>query len=355
MADAHPPNPEEFDEAVQPERWTVADADGGARLDRWLADQTDDMTRSRWKALILERRVTRDGAVVSDPSSKVRAGDTYVAARPPPSAPAPLPEAIPLHVAFEDAHLIVVDKPAGLVVHPATGHWGGTLVNALLHHCGDSLSGVGGVARPGVVHRIDKDTSGLLVVAKTDAAHRGLSALFAAHDIERTYEAIVVGAPRPGLGTIDAPLARAPNDRKKMAVAKAESAAAKRAVTHYKTLDAFGRGRAALAGDALAAHMQFQLETGRTHQIRAHCAHIGHPIMGDPLYGPRRGLRFLSSDGEDGEPELAAVAKALSGLTGQALHARVLGFEHPITGAALRLEAPPPADFLAMLKALGRL
>jgi 23S rRNA pseudouridine1911/1915/1917 synthase len=234
-------------------------------------------------------------------------------------------------VLFEDQYLIVIDKPPGMAVHPAPGSESGTLVNALLHHCGESLSGIGGVARPGIVHRIDKDTSGVLVVAKTDAAHHGLSALFEAHDIDRVYVALTRGAPTPAWGKIEGNIARSPHDRKKMALVKSGG---RHAVTHYKTERAFGP-----AAKPLAAHLSCRLETGRTHQIRVHLASKGCPCLGDPTYG----------SGPPAEPVRKAIAEA--GLARQALHAAVLGFVHPVTGETLRFESPLPPD-MATLEAL---
>ena len=217
----------------------------GARLDKWLSEAIESLTRTRLKALIEGGALTRNSEIFTDPSWKLRNGEDYCLTVPPAASPTPGGEDIPLDIAFEDGDLIVINKPAGMVVHPASGNWTGTLVNALIHHCGSSLSGIGGVARPGIVHRIDKDTSGLLVVAKNDRAHQGLAVLFAAHDIDRVYEAIVIGAPRPGVGMIEAALARAPGDRKKMGVVKdPHQENARHAVTHYKILETFGRSRA---------------------------------------------------------------------------------------------------------------
>lgn len=316
-------------------------AEAKQRLDRWLAEKIDGLTRSRAKALVESGALAKDGALFDDPSWRLREGETFALRVPAVAPAAPKPEAIPLNILHEDADIIVINKSAGMVVHPAAGNWTGTLVNALLHHCADSLSGVGGVARPGIVHRLDKDTSGVLAIAKHDAAHLKLTRAFAAHDIDRVYETFVVGAPRPGFGTVNAPIQRAGGDRKKMAVARSEEAqGAKHAVTHYKTLEAFGRGRAKLAGDAIAAHVECRLETGRTHQIRVHMAHIGHPVLGDPVYGRRAGLPGLSA----GDPEADEALKILRKFKRQALHARLLGFQHPRTGEALHFEAEPPSD-----------
>jgi len=305
------------------------DAAGG-RIDKALADLLPEMSRARVQALIAERRVSRDGVALRDASAKAQAGD-YRFEIPPPVAADPAPEAIPLSVVFEDAHLIVVDKPAGMAAHPAPGSESGTLVNALLHHAGASLSGIGGVARPGIVHRIDKDTSGLLVVAKTDAAHQGLAALFAAHDIERVYVALTRGAPRAAKGTVEGAIGRSSADRKKMALVRSGGRAA---VTHYAVERTFGP-----PARPLAARLACTLETGRTHQIRVHLASIGAPCLGDPAYG----------SGPPAAPVRAAVAQA--GLARQALHAQVLGFRHPITGERLRFESPLPPD-MATLQAL---
>lgn len=308
----------------------------GLRLDKWLAEALAEagLTRSRLQALLAEGRVSLDGAplAAADAKRKVRAGQTAAVTVPPPEDAVPQPQDIPLAVVYEDADLIVIDKPAGLVVHPAAGNADGTLVNALLHHCGASLSGIGGVRRPGIVHRLDKDTSGLLVAAKTDRAHQGLAALFARHDIERVYRAIVWGLPQPRAGTVGGAIGRSPYNRQKMAVVKSGG---KPATTHWRVVEA-------LTGDT--ALIDCTLETGRTHQIRVHMASLGHPLVGDPLYGKARkpGRRGMSAE------QVAAV----EGFQRQALHAGVLGFVHPVTGERLRFESTPPADFLALLAAL---
>jgi 23S rRNA pseudouridine1911/1915/1917 synthase len=306
----------------------------GQRLDKALAALLPDLSRARLQALIAEGRLSLDGHPVADASRKAKAG-TYVLLVPPPIPADPEPEAIPLVVLHEDAHLIVVDKPAGMAAHPAPGSLTGTLVNALLHHCGDSLSGVGGVARPGIVHRLDKDTSGVMVAAKSDAAHKGLSALFATHDIDRLYIALTRGAPSPPSDTIITQLGRSPGDRKKMAVLRSGG---REAITHYKVEAAFGP-----RDKPMAARVACRLETGRTHQIRVHMASKGSPCLGDPVYGA-------------GQPA-AAVREAIqaAGLKRQALHAAVLGFVHPITGEALRFETPLPADMAALQQALEAL
>jgi len=294
-----------------------------ARLDRALADAAPELSRARIQALMAEGAVWRGAAAMTDASARPLAG-RYRIEIPPPAPATPQPEAIPLTVLYEDAHLIVVDKPAGMAAHPAPGSETGTLVNALLAHCGASLSGIGGVARPGIVHRLDKDTSGVMVAAKTDAAHRGLAALFERHDIERVYLALTRGAPRNASGTVATRIGRSPRDRKKMAVLRRGG---REAVTHYRTLATFGP-----ATRPLAARIACRLETGRTHQIRVHLAYIGAPCLSDPLYGV----------GSPAPAVKGVIARA--GLARQALHAAVLGFVHPITGAVLRFETDLPMD-----------
>ena len=332
--------------------FTVSADHAGARLDKWLSEEIESLTRTRLKALIEGGALAKDGAVFTDPSWKLREGEKIHLTLPPVADPQPKGENIPLDIVFEDQDVIVVNKPAGMVVHPAAGNWSGTLVNALIYHCGDSLSGIGGVARPGVVHRIDKETSGLVVVAKNDAAHQSLTALFSAHDIDRVYEAIAVGCPRPGVGTIDAAVARANSDRKKMTVVNEETHFnPRRAVTHYKVIETYGRSRAKLKGDALASLIECQLETGRTHQIRVHLSSIGHPLIGDPVYGRGPGLGGL----KPGEGEADRAIAVLRKFRRQALHAKVLGFEHPTTGETLRFERPAPEDFQKLREALTAL
>jgi 23S rRNA pseudouridine1911/1915/1917 synthase len=322
------------DEAGEVLTVTVGLENAGGRLDKTLAGLMRELSRARLQALIAEGRVSRDGVVLTDGSSKAPAGD-YAITVPPPAPAEPEAQDIPLDVLFEDAFLIVLNKPAGMAVHPAPGSVDGTLVNALLHHCGTSLSGVGGVARPGIVHRIDKDTSGVLVVAKTDAAHRGLSKLFAAHDIDREYLALTRGAPHPSRGVIEGAIARSSSDRKKMAMVKTGG---RHAVTHYAVARVFGP-----EARPTAAQVSLTLETGRTHQIRVHLASRGHPCLGDATYG----------SGPPAEPVRAAMAQA--GLKRQALHARVLGFAHPVTGEAMRFEAEPPEDMAGLIALLAAL
>lgn len=337
--------------------FTVDDDDQGTRLDRWLTDQLafegTALTRSRVQGLIQDSQLRRADAVFTNTSWKIRTGEAYSL-----SVPAATPanieaQSIPLDVIFEDEHLIIINKPSGIVVHPGAGNSDGTLVNALMAHCGDSLSGIGGVARPGIVHRIDKDTSGLLVIAKHDDAHLGLAALFSEHDIERAYLAILPGALRPGVGTIETLIGRNARDRKKMAVIGEEETRpdARIAITHYKTLAAYGRGRAKLPGDALASLVECRLETGRTHQIRVHMQHLSAPLIGDPVYGRGPGLSGL----KPGDPAADKALKVLKNFHRQALHARDLGFVHPITGENLFFSAPPPKDFLAVMEALEAL
>ncbi len=307
-------------------------APASGRLDKVLAEASG-LSRARVQALIDEGRVEIAGKPAAAASFKVAEGAPFRISVPPAAEAAARAQDIPLTIAYEDAHLIVVDKPAGLVVHPAAGNADGTLVNALLHHCaqngGGQLSGIGGVARPGIVHRIDKDTSGLLVVAKTDAAHEGLAAQFAAHSVHRRYLAVCAGHPSPSEGTIDARLGRSDTDRKKMSVLPKDSSRGKHAITHYRTIER-------LCGAAL---IECRLETGRTHQVRVHCASIGHGLLGDPLYGRTpKGLR----------PVLER-----TGFARQALHAAELGFNHPVTDEALRFASPLPGDMRELIDELG--
>ncbi len=306
-------------------------ADGGGRLDRALA-VASGLSRERIKALLSEGAITIDGARVAQGSAKVAPGQAF-AIHVPAAAPAEAaPQDIALSIVHEDDHLIVIDKPAGLVVHPAAGNPDGTLVNALLHHCRGQLSGIGGVARPGIVHRIDKDTSGLLVVAKTDAAHEGLARQFADHSIVRAYRAITGGAPVPAAGTVRGAIARSVHDRKKMALVA--DGRGKHAVTHYRTLS-----RLDGAGSGAAALVECRLETGRTHQVRVHLASIGHPLLGDPVYGRT--------------PSALRPILARLGFRRQALHAAELGFIHPVTGQSLHFASPTPVDMAMLLVELG--
>nr|WP_235560464.1 RluA family pseudouridine synthase [Brevundimonas sp. Leaf363] len=319
-------------------RLTVRLEASSDRLDKTLAAALPALSRARIQALMAEGVVTLDGAPLTSGSGRTTAGD-YAVDLPAPRPADPQPEPILLTVLFEDADLIVVDKPAGMAAHPAPGTPDGTLVNALLAHCGDSLSGVGGVLRPGIVHRLDKDTSGVMVAAKSDRAHAGLSALFATHDIERTYIALTRGAPSPAKGRIETRIGRSSSDRKKMAVLKAGG---RDAVTDYVVQSTFGQPAKA-GGAPMAGRVACTLHTGRTHQIRVHLASRGAPILGDPVYG----------SGSPTTPVKAAIAEA--GLTRQALHAAVLGFVHPITGKALRFETAPPPDMQSLEALLAAL
>lgn len=299
----------------------------GWRLDRALATVVPTLSRERLKVLTKSGALTRDGVAVRDPAMKVKGDEQFSLILPEPTPAHNIAQEIPLTIVYEDEHLLVVDKPAGLVVHPAAGNLDGTLVNALLHHCGGSLSGIGGVARPGIVHRIDKDTSGLLVVAKHDRAHEGLAKQFADHSIDRRYLAIVSDSPRLMEGSVDAFLARSSGDRRKVAIV--EEGRGKRAVTHWKKLKE-------LKGAAL---VECRLETGRTHQVRVHMASIGHPLVGDPVYGrTRRAHKQLLRDLK---------------FHRQALHAAHLGFVHPITKSRLSFESALPSDMQQLFSALG--
>jgi 23S rRNA pseudouridine1911/1915/1917 synthase len=333
--------------AVDRRRVTATDADAGARLDKFLADAFPALSRARVRRLIESGHVTRDGARETAGAAKVRAGAAYDLLIPLPGAGegdgAPGPEDIPLTILFEDAHLLVVDKPAGLSVHPAPGNWTGTLVNAVLHHAGESLLDVGAAGRPGIVHRLDKDTSGVMVVAKSEFAMASLGRQFQARTIDRLYRAFGVGTPRPpwGLsGRIETRLARDPRDRKKMSVVAAHAEAGKQAATNYAIDARFGRLEAAPFGPRACA-MTCKLETGRTHQIRVHMAHVGCPLIGDPVYGDTRPARALT----EALPDEARIAR-------QALHAQSLAFTHPATGARLTFETPPPADMARLERAL---
>jgi 23S rRNA pseudouridine1911/1915/1917 synthase len=324
-----------------PQLFEVDAAGAGERLDRFLgnaaAARRIALSRTRLKALIEAGEVRVDGIVARDPSLRLAEGARIAFEAPPPDESPLAGEDLPLVVVYEDEHLIVIDKPAGLVVHPAPGHPAGTLVNALIRHCGASLSGIGGVRRPGIVHRLDKDTSGLLVVAKTDAAHRGLDDLFADHgrtgSLQREYLALVWGRFDAAGGKVAAPIGRDPRRREKMAVA-ADEERGRRAATHWRLKEAFDS----------ASLVACRLETGRTHQIRVHMASIGHPLLGDSVYGAGFKTKAARLD--------EAAKAALVGLGRQALHAAALGFEHPITGETLRFESPPPEDFSRLLKAL---
>ncbi len=289
----------------------------GRRADVWLSEAVEGLTRSAAARLLEEGRVTCGGRPLSK-SSRLTGGETVDVALPEPELADLLPQDIPLDVVYEDGDVIVVNKPKGLVVHPAPGHPDGTLVNALLFHCGASLSGVGGALRPGIVHRIDRDTSGLIIAAKNDLAHQGLAAQLQDHTLARTYECVVTGNLRQDSGTVDAPIGRHPTDRKRMAVV----AGGRPAVTHWRALERFPG----------FTHVRCDLETGRTHQIRVHMAHIGHPILGDTVYGAK---------------------KPVPGLQGQCLHAVGLRFLHPRTGEPVALSCPLPPEFQEQLRKLS--
>mgnify|MGYP003336416118 FL=1 len=319
----------------------VADAEAGTRIDRVLAARTA-LSRTRLKALILDGAVTIGGRTIVDPGYRVNAGESIVVAVPEPEAAEPEGENIPLNVVFEDDQIVVIDKPSGLVVHPAAGHQTGTLVNALIAHCGDSLSGIGGVKRPGIVHRLDKDTTGLMVVAKTDLAHQELAAQFADHGrtgpLQRAYLAIVWGVPTVRKGTVNAPLDRHQHSRDKIAVRKS----GREAITHWQVLETFNGKN----GKPVASLIECRLETGRTHQIRVHMAHIGHPLLGDATYGT--GFKTKVSHLT---PEAQA---ALGGLGRQALHAYLLAVQHPTSGEVLEFRSELPADLARLHRELSR-
>ena len=310
----------------------IAPEDDGVRLDRALQRQLPEVSRSRLKQLMLDGRVASGSQVLRDPAQRAPGGAEITVSLPEPERAEPAAQAIPLDIRFEDAHLIVVDKPAGMLVHPAPGNPEGTLVNALLAHCGPSLAGIGGVRRPGIVHRLDKDTSGLLVAAKTEQVHRALSQDFAARRIDRAYSAVVWGVPLPPAGEIVGNIGRSAVNRKKMAVVS--DARGKPAVTRYRVERRFADH---------AALVDCRLLTGRTHQIRVHLAHIGHPLIGDPAYGTRAG-RGVARNGP--------VGAEIAGFPRQALHARRLGFIHPATGDRLDFESALPADMAALIACL---
>jgi len=316
-----------------PLRVEISAEQAGERIDRALAAARPELSRSRIKALIEQGHLRLAGATIEDPSLRVKPGQVFELTLPAASPAKPHGQSIALDVIYEDDDLIVIDKPAGMVVHPAPGNPEGTLVNALIAHCGDSLSGIGGERRPGIVHRIDKETSGLLVAAKNDAAHQALSAAFAAHAIERAYLCLVWGVPSPATGSITGNIGRDPKDRKRMAVV---TRGGKPAHTNYRVLRAFGLG---------AALVECRLKTGRTHQIRVHMAKIGHPLIGDPTYGKATQAR---------RGRLAPAARAAAErFPRQALHATLLGFVHPRTGEFLSWQSESPPDFKALEQALA--
>ncbi len=310
---------------------SVPPSQAGTRLDKWLAETLPALSRSRLKGLIEDGRVTLDGSPMQEASRKLKGGERLSVEIPAAVPAQPQAEDIALCVVYEDNDLIVIDKPAGMVVHPAAGNSSKTLVNAPLHHCKDSLSGIGGVRRPGIVHRLDKDTSGLLVAAKTDAAHHCLATQFANHSLTRAYRAVCWGVPLPAQGEIEGNIGRSPSNRKKMAIV---AHGGKYALTRYRVLQAFGR---------TAALVECRLATGRTHQIRVHMTSISHPLVGDPLYGGKSSaLKELSAEQRRYMVEYGR----------QALHAYLLGFIHPITGETLRFESPMPNDFKELITML---
>lgn len=310
---------------------TADPAHAGQRLDRWLAAHCpEDLSRSRLKTLIQDGHLSYNGVTVTDPSASVKPDGSYELRIPPPVDATPQPQDIPLDIYYEDEHLIVLEKPAGMVVHPAPGAYDGTLVNALLYHCGDSLSGIGGVARPGIVHRLDKDTSGVMMAAKSEKAHVKLAKMFAKHQLDRRYHALVWGLPKDKQGTIDAPIGRSKHDRKKQVIHEG----GKEAITHFQTMRDL---------PPFAALIECQLETGRTHQIRVHMAAYGYGIIGDPVYGTA--LRAAQMPDQTSRDVLAQ----LRNFERQALHAAHLGFAHPVTGEALAFDSPMPDDMKQLI------
>ncbi len=326
----------------------VEESEAGKRLDALIATKDGRYSRSRFKSLIKDGMVSiteasQTARTIKEPNHRVNAGDHVQITLPPPEDPTPQGEDIPLDVVFEDDHLIVINKPTGMVVHPAAGNWTGTLVNALIHHCGDSLSGIGGVRRPGIVHRLDKETSGLLVVAKNDIAHKGLSEQFADHGrtgpLVRAYQALVWGQIRNRKGTIDTQIGRSQHNRLRQKVLKEGG---RQAITHYRLMEEFVSD-----GEVIGSRVECRLETGRTHQIRVHMAYIGHPLIGDPEYG--QGFKSKLNK----LPE--TLARHIEKRKRQALHAGTLGFAHPVTGEELVFESEMPQDLKNVMKALQKM
>jgi 23S rRNA pseudouridine1911/1915/1917 synthase len=315
----------------------------GQRLDRVLASLLPDLSRSRLTMLIGQGAVTLSGATIKDGNHRVKGGESYAIAVPPPAPATPRGQDIPLDVVYEDKELIVIEKPAGLVVHPAAGNPDGTLVNALIAHCGESLMGIGGELRPGIVHRLDKDTSGLLVAAKTERAMGSLAKQFANHTVERAYHAVVWGSPRAGDGVIEGQIGRNPFDRKRMAVLRGGGKSAR---TRYRMVERFGPQKQDEGVRAFASLIECRLETGRTHQIRVHLTHLGHPLIGDPSYGRARQAPRPKT------PEETVAFAAATNFPRQALHAYVLGFQHPSLHKTMRFESPWPPDFADLVEAL---
>jgi len=328
--------------------------DVGARLDKWLSGWTE-LSRARIRTLVEAGHVRANGDLVTKVTTKIKAEIEYAVHVPPPVDDTPKPENIPLDILFEDDHVIVVNKPSGMTVHPAPGSRSATLVNALLYHCADTLSGIGGVMRPGIVHRLDKDTSGVMIVAKSDKAHRHLSKQFAKHSIDRVYVCLARGVPKPRSGSVVSRIARSASDRKKQAVVRGTinnldaTDHGRHAITHYQFIKGYGRAQHASVGTPKISELECRLETGRTHQIRVHLAHIGCPLLGDPLYGKQRA--FLTNK----KPDEMAVIEALSTFKRQALHARRLGFIHPESKEEMVFEAAIPPDMANLRELLAAL
>ncbi|MFN3828133.1 MAG: RluA family pseudouridine synthase [Micavibrio sp.] len=318
---------------------TVEAEHAGERLDKFLAAEAGELSRTRIKALVLESQVLINNVVCDSPAHKLKAGDNITIGIPAPRDDTPLPENIPLDIVYEDEALIVINKPVGLVVHSGAGHEDGTLVNALLHHCGDSLSGIGGVKRPGIVHRLDKDTSGLMLVAKTDKAHQALSAQLSDRSLHRRYKALVWGVPIPIKGIVDAPIGRHPTHRQKMAIIHRNGREAR---THYMVVEDWGP----------VAMVECDLESGRTHQVRVHMTHLGHPLIGDPLYGLARNgqVSRLKKAGLEGD-----LAEEIINFPRQALHAAEIAFIHPLTDEEMAFERPLPEDMERIVSILNQI
>jgi 23S rRNA pseudouridine1911/1915/1917 synthase len=315
----------------------VGEQNAGMRLDKFLVASLPELSRSRLQSLILEGHVACNGKAIDTASGKVKSGQEYTVTIPDIVPSHLVAQDIALDIVYEDEHLLVINKPAGLTVHPGAGNPDMTLVNALLNYCGDSLSGIGGVARPGIVHRIDKETSGLLVVAKNDAAHAHLSEQLATRTLKRTYAAVVWGVPKPAASTVTGNIGRAFSNRQKMAVVKTGG---KPATTHYKTIKDFS---------SLFAHVECNLETGRTHQIRVHMAHIKHPLIGDPVYGPNTKQKLAGGAYKHLPPQMKATLLAFNR---QALHAKALELIHPVTGKKMSFSSELPTDIKSLLAAL---
>jgi len=342
------------DERKNIEIFIADQIDHGNRLDKWLSSHSE-LSRSRLRALIESGQVEVDGKKITNPSAKVVVDATYTIKIPEPVAAEPIAENIPLNVVHEDDDIIVVDKSAGMTVHPAPGHSSGTLVNALLFHSGDSLSGIGGVLRPGIVHRIDKDTSGLLVIAKNDKAHQFLSNQFAKHSVTRSYICFVRNSPKPSVDRVESRLARSPNNRKKQSVVRGTwgdmhaNEIGRHAITNYKFIKGYGQKPKTAIGTPLVSKVECRLETGRTHQIRVHMAHLGCPLIGDPLYGNQKALKTSKDDNE------IQLREFLASFNRQALHAQTLGFIHPTTRTYMDFHSNLPEDIQKLEDLLEKL